>query len=128
MKDDAQRAGSTAVKSIAPYERNGGVGERSGGAAERNESGTAFAQLRGQLQSLLASGEKRRPEMQSIKNPADAQSAKTESNGMESKTPLAAGAVRATSFLSPALLWTPSQGPSPSLANLRERLAGMARQ
>ncbi|GAQ78791.1 Kinesin-like protein [Klebsormidium nitens] len=123
IKEDAQRVGSAAVHVSTPYERNGGAGGR-------NESGIAFAQLRGQLQSLLASGEKRRPEMQSneIVNSAGAQSAKTESSRMESKTPLVTRTERATSFLSPALLWTPSQGPSPSLANLRERLAGMARQ
>jgi hypothetical protein len=90
----------------------------------RYESGTGFAQLRGHLQVLLTSGEDR----VDGKTKEAAAAAERKSIHTDVNTPLRVSRNGATTFLSPSLLWTPSQGPSPSLDNLRERLAGMARQ
>lgn len=121
VKDGTQCTSSTPGNASARVERNGGAGER-------RESGAAFAQLRGQLQLLLQSGEHRQPKAHTDGKAKllHAQGVETKRDEIELTTPLNVRNKGATPFLSPALLWTPSQGPSPSLASIRERLAGMA--
>jgi hypothetical protein len=116
--DPNQRVDNLPKTGGVQYERKG-TPER-----ERKESGTGFAQLQGHLQVLLSSGEDR-PDG---KTKEAAAAAERKSNNTDVNMPLRVSRIGATTFLLPALLWTPSQGPSPSLDNLRERLAGMARQ